>query len=374
MRIALLSKLVDENTFESLLQSNTAPNPSNQNFYQRLANSLARIGKIFVFSTGNPDVKTNTRIPLNNGFEYIYLPLKHGMLGKLRNSKSIAKEVLKEHQAQHFDVLFYDALNVTLASAARIITRKGRVKTIAVCTDDPRNITGAPWYYPGLVYSRSKHASGYFALTNELNTLYNKGGKPSLVQMGIVDPFISRPSPNARPYIYYGGALFEKDGTLDLLESFLHLHPDYDLIISGHGQMKKQMSEIHVKNLQFLGQISKEQHLAYIQHADIVVNPRRYNEVLDKVSVPSKVLEYLSNAKCIVSSLSTPIRETFPDDINWLNPMAHGKEAYLTFMESHIKDGRFVGLKDNQAKEKIQSLLGEGATAKAISDFLKRVL
>ena len=182
MRIALLSTAIEERLFSSLNQQGKAPNPSGQNFYLRLFAVLKNMGDVHAYSlVGFADsLKGN-----DENFHYLYPP--KGKLARMGYAKKIASEILASNEANHFDVLFYDSLNLTIAKAARLIAKTKRIKVIAVCTDDPSNISFAPKYYAGLCLRYNANADGYFCLTKGLNELFNYSNKPSYIRMGIVE-------------------------------------------------------------------------------------------------------------------------------------------------------------------------------------------
>lgn len=370
MRLGLLSTYVDENAFAILCKQGKASNPSNQNFYGRFCRSLQNVGDVHLFSMSFETLKDNAP---SKKFHY-FLPSR-SKLGRLADAKKIAKEVIAFHRKNPLDALFYDSLNLTLSKAASIIVKTSDLRVIAVVTDSPKNISFAPWYYSTLCLRNSRNASGYFCLTKELNVLFNPKKKPSYIQMGIVDEDdAQKEAKQNKPYIYYGGALFEKDGVGDLLRAYQDISPNFDIIISGHGPMEEELRQKNVKSLHFLGQISKEEHLALIKNAILVINPRRYNESLDVVSVPSKVLEYIALAPSVLSSLSTSIHDTFPDDINWLPTGGNNQENIKQFFLDHLDEsGNFVHLKPNNAQSKIISILGVTQTGLALSDFIASI-
>ena len=164
--------------------------------------------------------------------------------------------------------------------------------------------------------------------------------------------------------------MFEKDGITDLINAFLSVKPSVDLLIAGHGPLANELSSKNEKSLHFLGQVSKEDHLNYVAHAVAVINPRRYNPALDKVSVPSKVLEYIALAPIVVSSLSTPIKEAYGENILWLDPSKDNREAIEEFLRCLSESTP----KSNHAQEQIVEDLGFEKTGANLSSFLGEII
>ncbi len=365
MNIVLLSTAIEDKLFSSLNEQGKAPNPSGQNFYLRLFASLEKVGEVNAYSLVGYTDSLNSVDPR---FHYLFPP--KGKLARLGFANKIARLLLEENEKKKIDVIFYDSLNLTIAKAIKTISKSKKIKLIAVCTDDPHNISYAPKYYAPLCLRTNRYADGYFCLTEGLNRLFNLSKKPHYLQMGIVDNPVQTGSPLNKPYLYFGGALFEKDGVGDLVDAFLEVKPEMDLFIAGHGPMDQELAKKNEKSLHFLGQISKEEHLRYVSHAFAVINPRRYNASLDEVSVPSKVLEYIALCPRVVSTLSTPIKKAYGDDIIWLEGGTNNKDALKSFFERLSSLSPSTGM----AQKRIIADLGIEATATHLKQFIERVL
>ena len=370
MRIALLSNLIEPSLFETLNNQKKAGNPSGQNFYDRLYRSLEKIGDLTIYSLVPDTVKEETQ---GQRFHYFYHD--KGKLSLFKDAHNIAKTIIEDHESSPIDVLLYNSLSLTLAKAATIIAKKTNIKVICVATDDPTNISFTPFYYATLCRSFNKKANAYFCLTDGLNRIFNKSNKPFYIQMGIVEEAKETTSPQEKPYLYFGGALFEKDGVNDLIKAYIAAAPNADLYIAGHGPLAEEIASRNEKGLHFLGQISKDEHLRYISGAEVVFNPRRYRAALDDVSVPSKVLEYLSTSKACLSTLSTPIKKAYDEDMNWLETSEDNEQEIKKFLLDHMdENGNLIHLKANHAKQKIQKELGIDATASNLKKFFSDLL
>ena len=47
------------------------------------------------------------------------------------------------------------------------------------------------------------------------------------------------------------------------------------------------------------------------------INPRPFSEDLDRFSIPSKTLEYMSSGRPVISVKNTKLMEKFPEEIIW---------------------------------------------------------
>lgn len=369
MKIALLSTLIEESKFNELTTLNKAGNPSGQNFYLRLFSCLESFAEVTAFSL----VPNEVVEAKDSRFHYFHH--SKGRLSMLNDAKMIARTILDANKVNHFDIILYNSLSLTLAKAASIIVKKANLKVICIATDDPSNISFAPFYYPILCRHYNNNADGYICLTDGLDRLFNKKRKTSLIQMGIVEKPIETSSPVEKPYMYFGGALFEKDGVGDLIRAYLEVKPALDLYVAGHGPMKEELALKNEKGLHFLGQISKDEHLRYVQNAELVINPRRYNLLLDNVSVPSKVLEYIALSKTCLSSVSTPIKNIFGDNVNWLEGARPNESNIKQFFKDHIDDaGNLISVNKNKAHGMIQDKCGIEAVSKRLETYFNFLL
>ena len=382
MKVFYFSNHIGDIDFNLLVKNvQRKPNPAGQNFHGKLIASLAKGYEVTCFSivpSAEEGFKRKAGIKGDGIPHYYFYPPKHKILPPaFTMPRKILKLLLDKFPSVKGDevIVVYDTLNITLARAAKIVSKKLKCPKIAICTDDPYNISEVGEHYIDAVLHYSKDADGYFCLTDGLNSLFNKTDKPHVVHMGIAEDLDVEPIKLDKPYIYYGGALFYKDGTDALLEAYQEASPNCLLVLSGHGPSKKKANEFAEKNnnIVFLGQISKEENCRYQKGAELCINPRLYRKYLDEVSVPSKMIEYLVNAKSIASTLSTPLKKAYGNNIEWLEstPEIAPKQIY-DYLKSHLdKNGNLINLKPNLAREDVLASLGFEATCKKFSELVE---
>ena len=379
MRIFYLSNAIEESDF-ALLNAKAVhkPNPAGQNFHNKLIHALSSFAQTEAYS-----LIPNSEGWLEEKTFDPYGPLRvhyiDGRGNKIYRFLSLPKKIAMKINGDFPDLgeedfVLYDSLNLTLTKAAKVLNKKYGVKRVAILTDDPNNISGTNKTYKKACVSLSSNADGYFALTKGLISLFNKKKAPFLIKMGIVDDITTCPSPLGVPYVYYGGSLFVKDGTKALIDSYLIARPNIDLVIAGHGPYEsilKEKCKLN-KRVHFVGQLSKQDHYAYLKNAALLINPRIYSKKLDEVSVPSKVLEYLASGSTILSTPSTPIFEAYESSINLLANNGEDPTTNLVkFYKEHVsKDGVIIKVKPNMSPSSIKKDLGSYAVGKALVDFL----
>ena len=367
----LTSHVYDEDFALASKSVSSMPNPAGQNFHGKLirALSLVEITHVYSILPQQLSLLGPKDFSVNEGLHYSYIRApKNKYVRALLFPSSIAKFIAKKHKGSKAIILF-DPLSATISKAAKILSARLNIPRIPILTDDIDHITGVSPAYASTIKSLVEGSNGSIALTEGLVKRYGLKNMPSLVCPVYVEHAEATKMSHPKPYIYYGGALFEKDGTKDLIDAFNELKPDYDLILSGHGQYEKQVESAAKENprIIYLGQISKQEHYRYIAGAALVINPRHYDPDLDATAVPSKVMEYLSYGDCVASTRSTPLLELFGDSINLI------EGPLLDYLKYHLDEqGRLKGLYPNHAKETIINEYGLSKSGWRLQSFLQK--
>lgn len=348
------------------------PNPAGQNFHGKVLRALSLVEDVHACCLVPQALGRFERDDFEQDgihYAYFYGP-SNRYLRALTLPGTMAKHIASKHSKDKQPVILYDALSATLSLAARKLSQKLHAPRIPILTDEIANITGATESFVKRIHSLNAEADASIALTQGLVESYGLASKPHFIQPAFVEEEPVPPKQSDRPYLYYGGALFIKDGTKDLIEAYQELRPDYDLVISGHGNYEKETEEAsrNIPGIHYLGQISKQKHFQYIAGSALCLNPRHYNPKLDACAVPSKVMEYLVYGDYIVSTLSTPLREEFGASINWI------EGDFKTFLKAHLnQQGKLINLTKNDAKKSIVEQYGQQKSALNLQRFLKNL-
>ena len=366
MRIAYFTSHVFGPDFVSAPLLGKRPNPAGQNFHEKLIKALGKIAEVEVFSY----VPLTIDLPEKdfNAFEnvsyhYVRTPSNRYLRALVGPRKLYARA--RKIEA---DIIFYDSLNRACASSAIRLSSSLRIPAVAILTDHPGNITGLSPAYAKSLLSLSSNASACFALTPKLSEAFGFADKPSFVQPILIEKEEVEPYMNERPYIYYGGALFVKDGLKDLVEAYQKTRPDFDLLIAGHGPYENELAKIASEDnrILFLGQVDKTKHLSLIKGSALSINPRPYRKEIDDYAVPSKVMEYLCYAPMVASTISTPLKQAFGEDVNWI------EGDLVSFFSSFFASGTIQ--KKNTASDRVISLFGLEKTSADLQEFLASLI
>lgn len=368
MKIAYFTSHIYEPDFISAPIEGKKPNPAGQNFHEKVIKALSGFAEVDVYSY----LPLNMDLPekdfqVESGIRYHYVKAsKNKVIRALFGPGKLAGRAHKNVP----DFIFFDSLNRSTSKAAIRLALTSGAKAVAILTDHPNNITGLKPSYSNAILSCAAKASACFALTPKLVEAFGFLGRPHLIQPVLVEKEPIEPYKHESPYIYYGGALYLKDGLSDLLSAYLTTNPKYDLIITGHGPFDTEILKAaeHNPRIIFRGQVSKKEHLSLIAGSALSINPRRYDKKIDDYAVPSKVMEYLCYAPYVASTKSTALMETFRHEINWIH------DGTLTFFREFLNnDGLFEGLKKNTAQDRVISEFGIEETSRVLREFLAKL-
>ena len=151
-------------------------------------------------------------------------------------------------------------------------------------------------------------------------------------------------------------------------------HIKNKLVIAGTGPLDKyieQMAESDYRIL-YLSQLSKDKNVAYLRNSIANINPRPLNPKLDKESVPSKLLEYLSIGTPVISTKYPKLYGLFKDDVTWID--GNDVESMRMALESYNVDHQEQYLKKAAtARRKVFEFYGLNVQAESIDHFLAEV-
>ncbi len=327
MKIIYFTTSQDEKDYRSFMNIWKIPlNSSNQNFHNKFIRALSINNQIDVISvrpfsrskTNKRKLPFETKVDAN--ITWHYLKRSGGRILRTFSVVPQAKKVLKKLDTQEA-IIITDTINPTVVRAVEKINKKYKLPVLGVCTDSPSNISGTRKSYTLYLLSKTNNFSGYICLTEGLKNLFNPENRPSYIFEGLVeDRKFDKFDEKVRPYFFFGGALMERYGIYNLIEAFKELNnPDIDLYICGHHGDKTRIKD-SIKghnNIKFLGLLPMNKVLEYESNAIASINPRPFSEDLDRFSIPSKTLEYMSMGRPVISVRNTILMEKFPEDVIW---------------------------------------------------------
>ena len=383
MKIIYFTTAQDENDYRSFMsQWKIALNPSNQNFHNKLIRSLAIDNQVEVisvrpFSRKNMHVKKLENNKKKDGNITWHYVKRSGL--KITRTISLLPEVKKIIKKIDLKdaIIITDTINPSVLRTANKINQKSKCPIIGICTDSPSNISGTSKSYTKYLLSHSDNFDGYISLTEGLNNLFNPNQKPSIIVEGLVENREEKSEQNnEKPYFFFGGALMVKYGVYNLIKAFKRLHDDnIELLICGHhGDKNKIRDEIGKNtNVKFLGLIPVKEVLQYENNCISTINPRPFSEDLDRYSIPSKTLEYMSSGKPVISVRNSILMSKFPEEIIWIDSseVADIEKGLKKVLAMSEQERELFGF---NAKNRVLELYSLKSVSININKFLKQFL
>ena len=377
IKILYLTNAMHFNDFEKLMKYVVQmPNPSNQNFHYRFITTLNEHYKVKAISQRPLNHKnTNLNAVLDEIHHNFYYPgfRTKPLIRNLELYKN-SKDIIRSLKITAGDYVFVDLLNLNLSHLARHVKNRYKTKVIGILSDNPHNLTGVKPDYIKDVEKSFKLCDGFICLTEELNAYANKNLKPFSIINGVLSYTKIKSDLDGKfgKYVYFAGALYEKYGVKNLIESFTKLKCDLRLVIAGHGPLSDEialLAESHPR-IDFVGAVSPYQSLMYANEAYINVNPRPFNEVLDKYSVPSNVIEFANTGRPVISCHHTLLKDVYKNNVCWCDDSVEGLENALRRVCEHYDDFLVKALK---AKELGEEAYGKKEFSRKIELLLKQL-
>ena len=328
MKVIYVTTSLEESDYNNFNKMwDVSLNPSNQNFHNKIIRSLAIYNHVDVISI-RPFSKEKCHInelqqitrEVDN-VTYHYLKINRDKFGRIHLIKKQSKKIVSDIKDKE-TVIITDTINPKCLLLTNYLQRTFRIPAIGICTDSPSNITGTTRSYTMYLLKRAQRLNGFVTLTEGLNFLFNKQNKPHIVLEGVVES--NRTDPKIKKvdgkYIFFGGALLPRYGVYNLIEAFKSIeNKDVSLLICGHHAdieaINKAISED--SRIKFLGTLPVSEVLVLEKDAIANINPRPFTQDLDRLSIPSKTLEYLASGTLTISVRNTELEKGFKDCAIW---------------------------------------------------------
>ena len=270
--------------------------------YQKKVIKAYRINQVFGLMPLN--VPTQRKIFFyENGIGYIHYKIFNSKILKLLLDQLAVYRKIKQKSV----VVFY---NVTIQNFLLIYAltkiKKCCCYSIVADYDDYRNHTGSGRLLHKVINMTFKSLKGAIVLNRNIQT-----PTKSVVLEGIIDPedlppFITEVIKNR---ILFSGSVGYTTGIHIAIKAMDYL-PDFELIITGPPfDLEKKdiddlISEAKYSNISYLGSLDKEKYQELLLTSNITLSLRDNSKVEHQHNFPSKILEYLSYNKRVISTIN----------------------------------------------------------------------
>lgn len=102
--------------------------------------------------------------------------------------------------------------------------------------------------------------------------------------------------------VLFASTLDEQRGILVVLEALKHTNLDFELYITGKGPQETAITSFRDERIHYLGYLEYEEYKELLKSSHVCINAQKSGQEYAQVSFPSKMFEYLSMNKLIVSS------------------------------------------------------------------------
>ena len=378
MKIVYITTSLEENDYIDFNKMwSVSLNPSNQNFHNKVIRALALNNKVDVFSI-RPFSREKCKLNELKGYDrecgnitYHYLPIKKNRFTRLMVINKSAK-LLMEKIVSDDTVIITDTINPKCVMVTNHLQKKFHRPAIGICTDSPSNISGTSKSYTVYLLKHCQKLDGFITLTEGLNLLFNQNDKSHITIEGIVESKESDYDVSVEgKYIFFGGALLPRYGVYSLIKAFKEIdNEDISLLVCGHhGDYKKIQDAIAGDlRIKYLGTLPVKEVLALEKNAVANINPRPFTQDLDRLSIPSKTLEYLASGALTISVRNTELEKNFKSEAIWAKSgeVEDLKSAMITAIEMSDEERKNLA---NSAKNIAISKYSLEKVSELITDF-----
>lgn len=119
----------------------------------------------------------------------------------------------------------------------------------------------------------------------------------------------------AAPRLLFSSTLDRQRGIGVLLEALAYTNENFVLTITGRGEGEEQIRQTGDQRIRFLGYLDYKSYRRELAETDICLNVQLSNHEFGNFSFPSKIFEYLSEGKLVVSSDVADAKDALGDTL-----------------------------------------------------------
>ncbi|KHJ39131.1 glycosyltransferase, GG-Bacteroidales peptide system [Pedobacter glucosidilyticus] len=292
------------NKWQKQLIESMQENSCSVNCLGHLPERIFPYGKLFISK------KKGGKLFGNNGISYINLPFIRNVI--INISIFLEFIVLRKNYRNLNYIISYNIYDYNCV-AAFLIKYFFKLQWIILIADPKNDKTED-------LHSFTKYGDKFVYLSWMLfkksplkNKLHLDGGINEVVKSNSIE--------QTEKYILYSGKIAEHTGVHFLIDSFNKIsNPNYKLYITGKGSSKYLDNAAKLNpNILNKGFLNEHELSVYSQNASILINPRLISHETNISNFPSKILEYLSYTRPIISTKTLGISPEYDRVINFIH-------------------------------------------------------
>lgn len=227
---------------------------------------------------------------------------------------------------------------------------------------------------------------GLFCISHFLMEFYKNNGvkdhKLFLVPSTVDPERFSEVSenPNEKQYIgYFGSLTFKRDSVDTLIKAFALIsnhYPEIQLVLGGfcseteRKQIVDLTDNLNLQNqVKLLGYLKREEIIAYVSHAHILVMVRSNNEE-SRASYPSKLSEFLASSKPVITVNVGEIPNYIVDGVNAFMVEPENANALAEKLEYVLSNYELAKQVGQKGKELTDTVFNYNFQAKRMLEFI----
>lgn len=236
-------------------------------------------------------------------------------LNALACQKSCKKFIKEYQKKEKIDAIVFYNMRLENAPVALWAKKKYGIPIILQYEDgltQDANVGGMKkWIYEKLERKTLPQLDGAFLVNSHI-----KVSCPSVVIRGAIRDTQKKEEKiceGEKPTLLFASTLDRQRGIYCLLEALPYTKADFKLQITGRGKGEAAIQTCDDKRIEFLGFLDYKTYQKVLQNADICINAQLAHHEFGNFSFPSKICEYLSEQKLVVSSDVADAKEVLRD-------------------------------------------------------------
>lgn len=394
MEILYVSRLCSERRLADLLRDHPVKPPQQeQKFHGLLARGLAACtGSVTALSllpfepggAGFPSTASDSE----KGITYRYLSLRlipvfsHIIVSAWSFLSCLRWSLARRGRARF---VICDVLDLSISAGALMAAKVSGARSVAIVTDVPAHLHdyiggkgGFAWAYRRLSTFFMERYDGYLLLTEAMNALVNRRGKPHLIMEGLVDSGMGEVGNTLQEkyperVILYAGALYRKYGVGALLEAFQKVPEETArLWLYGAGELEEEIMACERRDprIKYWRVRPNPEVVEAEIRATLLVNPRPSGESFTRFSFPSKNMEYMASGTPVLTTRLPGMPEEYLDHVfTFRDESVDGMAATLDWLLQRPREE--LHLRGQGAKTFVLTQKNHLVQAGRVQDFLR---
>jgi glycosyltransferase involved in cell wall biosynthesis len=224
-------------------------------------------------------------------------------LSCIRSGKRFIRQFIREHPLSY--VVFYN-MRWETSALALYIQKKYRIPVILEYEDglsiDRNNSRAKRLFYAAMEKRVLGRINGAILVNSVLKSrircpyMISRGGTTAK------EGKMPKPAKGEVKNFLFASTLDDQRGLPVLLQAMQYLKEDCRLYITGKGELSASLSTITDPRIQYLGYLTYEEYREVLKKAHVCICAQRSKASFGQVSFPSKIFEYLSEHKLVITS------------------------------------------------------------------------